>query len=292
MTKTRILVGLTLSAALVGCGGGGSGPTPVPSTSPSSGAFRTVITQSSFALNAGAASFYPLDGLVPGTVEATVDWSNAANNIKAYFTTNDCVSIVDLRAGACTVLARGDAAGTKPKRLTAPTGSYTKLFVWVENGGSAPETGSVEAAILTTTAYTPPTPAPPGTDPRAGLAPGPVYSVRIKVRTVDTGGFIYRPVYENADGTWTVYVGEFVVFDLTQKNQQLQDCVWINDPQWFIDNQNVPEGGTDSAGVFRRRGSSQPFLLRVDVVGTGRVRLQGTIDGVFSNFLDVRAETQ
>ncbi len=290
MTKTRILVGLALAAALSGCGGGSSGPTPVPGPTPTPAqSFRTVIVQGSFALNPGAASFYPLDGLVPGSVEANVDWSDAANNIKAYITDNNCVSAIELRAGRCNVLARAETAGTKPKRLTASTGSLDKLFVWVDNGGSSPENGSIEAALLTNTPYTAPTPAPPGTDPKANLPPGPVAGARIKIRTVDTGNFNYRPISENPDGSWTLRVGEFVVFDLTQKNSQGQECQWINDPKWFINDQDVPEGATDSKGVLRRRGSSQPFLMRVDVVGEGKVRLQGTIDGIFSNFLDIEA---
>jgi hypothetical protein len=289
--------GLALLAAscitLEGCGGGSSNPTPIPSSTPTpAGSFRTVIVQGSFALNAGTASFYPLDGLVAGTVEATVDWSNAANNIKAYLTTNDCVSIVDLRANRCQVLARAETVGTKPKRLSASTGTNTKLFLWVENGGSSPDNGSLEAALLTSTPYTAPTPAPPGTDPRANLASGPVYTARIKIRTVDQGNFDYRPIFENPDGTWTLYVGEFVVFDFTQKNQAGQECQWVRDPEWFINDQVVAEGATDSRGVLRRRGSSQPFLLRTDVVGEGTIRIQGTIDGVFSNFIDIRAERQ
>ncbi len=169
-------------------------------------------------------------------------------------------------------------------------GSPPKPKTTVENTGATADSGPVQADLLTATAYTPPTPLPPGSDPRANLAPGPVYTARIKVRTVDQGDFNYRPISENPDGTWTVHVGEFVVFDFTQKNQAGQECQWVNDPRWFINDQSVPEGGTDAGGVVRRRGSSQPFLLRVDVIGEGSLRIQGTIDGVFSNFLDIRAE--
>ena len=79
------------------------------------------------------------------------------------------------------------------------------------------------------------------------------------------------------------------MFDFTQKNSSGQECKWINDPVWTIDDVNVSEGGTDPKRVLRRKGSSQPFLLRVDVVGEGSVQVQGTIDGVFSNILDIRA---
>ena len=291
MTKTRIFAGLALAAALSGCGGGSpSGSTPVPGPTPTpGGSFRTVLEQRPFALNGGAASFFPLDGLVPGTVEANVDWSNVANNIKVYITDTNCASVLDLRGGRCNALATSETAGTKPRRLSAPIGTNAKLFVWIDNGSNAPESGSLEAAILTSTPYAAPTPPPVTADPRDNLPAGPVYTARVKMRSVDTGNFVYRDFYENGDGSWTVYVGEFVVFDFTQKNVAGQECKWVNDPVWTINDAGLPEGATDGAGVFRRRGSSQPFLLRVDVVGEGSVRIQGTIDGIFSNILDIRA---
>jgi hypothetical protein len=111
----------------------------------------------------------------------------------------------------------------------------------------------------------------------------------IKVRTVDTGNFNYRPFYENPDGSITVYVGEFVVFDSTPRNRAGEECQWVGTPVWYIEDVDVAEGGTDPKGVFRRRGSSQPFLLRTDVVGTGRVRVQVYLDGVYSRFLEIQA---
>ena len=292
MTTTRILVGLALAAALSGCGGGGSpsGSTPAPGPTPTpAGSYRTTLEQRSFALNAGAASFFPLDNLVSGTVEATVNWSNAANNVKVYITDNSCISVLDLRGGRCNVMARSETAGTKPRTVTASTGALPKLFVWVDNGGNAAESGSLEAVLITSTPYVAPTPPPVTADPRDNLPAGPIYTARIKMRSVDTGNFVYRDFFENGDGSWTVYVGEFVVFDFTQKNAAGQECKWINDPTWTIDDVNVPDGGTDPKRVLKRRGSSQPFLLRVDVVGEGAVKVQGTIDGVFSNILDIRA---
>lgn len=292
MTKTRILAGVALAALFSGCGGGGSpsGSTPAPAPTPTpTGSFRTVLEQRAFALNAGAASFFPLDNLVPGTVEANVNWSNAANNVKVYITDNNCSGVLDLRGGRCNVMARSEAAGTKPRQVSAPTGTNSKLFVWIDNDGGTAESGSLEAAILTTTPYAAPTPPPVTGDPRDSLPAGPVYTARIKMRSVDTGNFVYRDFFENGDGTWSVYVGEFVVFDFTQKNAAGQECKWVNEPKWTIDDVEVQEGGTDPRGVFRRRGSSQPFLLRVDVEREGSVRIQGTIDGVFSNFIEIRA---
>ena len=138
------------------------------------------------------------------------------------------------------------------------------------------------------TSDTPPAPAPTptpnsggGTDPRTGLAPGPVTRYTIKVRTIDRGGFNYRDPFQDGEGNWVVYPDEFVVFDSTQKNTGGELCQWVRDPVWTVE---------DPDNVFRVRGSSQPFLLRVDVLkNKGTVEVQASVDGVQSNALKVKA---
>src|SRR5437764_1489255 len=126
-----------------------------------------------------------------------------------------------------------------------------------------------------------PTPAPatsPGT-PRASptpsdLAAGPVTQVKAYIKTIDTGGFNYRPGEQNADGDWIVHPGEFVVFDMTQRNGAGLICNWIVDPVWTLD---------DPDGVLRLKESSSPFFLRVIVEHKGHFEMFGEIDGIRSN---------
>jgi hypothetical protein len=71
-----------------------------------------------------------------------------------------------------------------------------------------------------------------------------------------------------------------VVFDLTQKNAGGQECKWVNDPAWTVD---------DPGYVFIIKGSSQPFLLRADVdKEEGFIEVRGRIDGVDSNLLKIK----
>jgi hypothetical protein len=111
-------------------------------------------------------------------------------------------------------------------------------------------------------------------DPRDGLPAGPVTQAHIGIRSIDTGGFNYRDPKQDADGNWIVHPGEFVVFDLTQRNGAGEKCQWIKDPEWFVN---------DEAGVISLRGSSNLFLLRVDVLKKGFVEIEATIDGIDTN---------
>jgi hypothetical protein len=127
-----------------------------------------------------------------------------------------------------------------------------------------------------------PTPTPaPTADPRANLAPGPVTRFDIKVRSIapcrgseNLDCNTFRPKTQDPDGAWVVCEGDFVVFDGNQKNAQGQECRWNVDPIYTI---------TDTDGVLSRLNSSNPFLLRTDVVGRGDVRITAVLDGVQSN---------
>jgi hypothetical protein len=127
-----------------------------------------------------------------------------------------------------------------------------------------------------------PTPTPaPTPDPQANLAPGPVTRFDIKVRSIalcrgsenlDCNAF--RPKTQDPDGAWVVCEGDFVVFDGNQANAQGQECRWNADPIYTV---------TDPDGALSRLNSSNPFLLRTDVVGRGDITITAVLDGVQSN---------
>jgi hypothetical protein len=147
-------------------------------------------------------------------------------------------------------------------------------------GSPAPPTGPNPAPSANPTPRPAPTPTP---DPRLGLAPGPVTRFTIKVRTVDNG-----TRFPDVDdrGRYVVFVGERVDFDSTQKNAADQICAWTDSPVWLIDGRDVP--AESSAGVAFRRGSSQPFLLKLTMESAGSFTVRARIDGVESNVLEVR----
>jgi hypothetical protein len=102
----------------------------------------------------------------------------------------------------------------------------------------------------------------------------------IKVRTVNNGE---RDASPDAEGRWVVYPGERVDFDSTQKNANGEICRWDKDPQWFVDGVNIPLETLN--GAVYRRGSSQPFLLKLTIEGRAVFEVQAEIDGVKSNVL-------
>jgi hypothetical protein len=154
-------------------------------------------------------------------------------------------------------------------------------------GGSSPsQAGSPQAtpAPNGSPAATPkpdPTPTP---DPRPNLAPGPVVRYTIKIRTVNNGE---RDAEQDNQGRWVVHPGERVDFDSTQKNAGDQICQWRDTPHWLLDGREVPL--ESDAGVVYRRGSTQPFLLKLTMQTTGEVLVQGTLDGVVSNVMVLKS---
>jgi hypothetical protein len=148
-------------------------------------------------------------------------------------------------------------------------------------GGGSPTqstpTPTLAPAPTPTPAATPtPAPAPTPTPPNFfdTLAPGPVARYNIKLHSVrkPDGIELEEPFPQDDQGRYRVNPGDFIVFDSTQKNADGKECQWINDPVWKVD---------DSANnVMDRRPSSNPFLLRVDIIRTGVFTVSASLDGV------------
>jgi hypothetical protein len=137
-------VGLVI--AMTGCSKSSSAPAAP------SGPVRTVLTDRSFnPLSIGAQRVdvtAPGTGTATGTLEATLNWSQASNTVYLYFSDGTCVglSTVGICAGrpCCTIMASATTTA-KPKTLSlavAP-GSYT---VWVANMGPGADTGTLTVA--------------------------------------------------------------------------------------------------------------------------------------------------
>jgi hypothetical protein len=291
MNRLRLLFSAGSLVVLGACGGGSGGSsnptTPtVPTPEPLGPAVRTVLDSRSWFLRGGAGVFYNQDRLPEGTLDVTMEWSNGDVPVSVYVTeANSCPDTTSLRNGACRVVAQSVDPKVKPKTLSIPVNATKpSLAVWVVNEGRNGADGSMEVAI--TSREKPATPAPGATptpgDVKSTLPDGPVSVAFIKVRSIDQGNQKYRDPFQDRDGYWVVYNGEFVVFDLTQKNGSNQECKWVNDPTWEVD---------DPGYTFQIKGSSQPFLLRVDVTkDEGVVEIVGKIDGVTSNLLKVKAK--
>lgn len=280
---SRLVIAGFMVASLSHCGGG-SPSTPTASPSTPAQQVRTVISNGTFTLGAGAATFKNIDNPPNGTIDATLEWGNASNPVDFFATDGRCPGFPDLQAGRCTVLARAEGSA-KPKRLTFSNTTANAVYsFWIYNRGTTTESGAMEIGITTNgpiniPAATP-TPTPSGAgDPRSGLPPGPITQAKVAVRSINIGEFEYRDPTQDGDGNWIVHPGEFVVFDFSQRNGAGEKCQWINNPEWTVEE--------DEEGTVNVRGSSQPFLLRVDIVHKGYIEIQGEIDGIKSNVLPV-----
>jgi hypothetical protein len=88
-----------------------------------------------------------------------------------------------------------------------------------------------------------------------------------------------------------LFVGEFVKFDAMQSNAQGLECQWVQDPVWTWNGARIePFADSPNGAALRNRSSSNPYVLRTDVVGPGDVLLQAQVDGVLSNFVAVRVK--
>ena len=288
MNRLRTLLSLAFLATLAACGGGsggsGSPSTPVvPTPVPLGPATRTVLDTRSWTLRGGAGVFYNQDKLPEGTLDITMEWENGDIPVSIYVTeANTCPDASSLRSGACRILAQSNDPKQKPKVLNYNVGAgKPSVAVWVVNEGRVGTVGQMEAGI--TSREKPATPDPnatPNPDVKSTLPDGPVTFAFIKVRSIDTGNKNYRDASQDKDGYWILHQGEFVVFDLTQKNAANQECKWVHDPAWTVD---------DPGFVFIIRGSSQPFLLRADVdKEEGLIEVQAEVDGVRSNLLKIK----
>ena len=147
-------------------------------------------------------------------------------------------------------------------------------------GGGSPTQPSptpTPAPIPTPTPAATPTPAPdPTPTPPSyydNLAPGPVVRYNIKLHSVrkPDGTELEEPFPQDDQGRYRVNPGDFIVFDSTQKNANGDECQWINDPVWTVD---------DPANAMDRRPSSNAFLLRVDIIRTGQFVVTASLDGI------------
>lgn len=171
----------------------------------------------------------------------------------------------------------------------APIAAVTALLLTGWSCGKSEDTAAPDAAPTPVAQATPtpapaatpvPTPAPP--DPRADLAPGPVMSVKAYLKSVETshGSLEFRSVEKDKNDVFTVYVGEFVTIDSTQRNQAGQVCRWKKDPIYFWDNFD---------DMMDIRDSDQPFFFRFLVQKPGVAEVTSRIDGVESNAVYLRA---
>ena len=138
-----------IAAGLPACGGGGggSGGVTTPSTPPPTPPPPVVVSQGQgFPLEADFVGRVPFTTSRTGLLEATVDWTFAANDVDVALVRGDC-TFEQFEAIQCPVLAFSVSTTAKPERIRsdgAAAGSYT---LFVENAGPGDESVSFQVVL-------------------------------------------------------------------------------------------------------------------------------------------------
>jgi hypothetical protein len=117
-------------------------PTPVPTPPP-----PVVVSQiQGFSLKAGFVSFANFSTTSVGTLEATVDWTFATNDLDVFLTPGTC-SFAQLTANQCTMVAFSESVTAKPERARATNVAAGSYIIWIHNAGPADDTLSYQVVF-------------------------------------------------------------------------------------------------------------------------------------------------
>jgi len=141
------LFGLSvLALVLPSCGGGGKDGGPV--TGPGGQPTRTTITDQSWALDAldAAAVDIEITGSGSGTVDATVEWTFASDDVDIYVTAVTCTPEM-FASERCAYKTKADGGTTKPERVSFGVSAGDKHRFWIVNFGPQRESGTFSATL-------------------------------------------------------------------------------------------------------------------------------------------------
>ena len=149
--RMRVLAGVlgcALALSLTACGGSSDGPTPTPMVTPppTPPPPQVVAEGTGLSLEAEFIGRVPITTTRTGSLEATVDWTFAANDIDVALVRTNC-SVDQFFAGACQVLTISASTTAKPERIrvdSAAAGDYT---LFIENTGPGDETLSFQVVL-------------------------------------------------------------------------------------------------------------------------------------------------
>jgi len=139
-----VLAGVIV-AGLGACGGGGpTGGTPPPPPPPPT---PVIVAQGQgFPLKVDFVSFANFTTPQVGTVEATVDWTFAANDLDVYLTPGSC-TFDQLIANRCSMLTFSESTTAKPERVRATNVAAGSYIIWVANAGPGDESLSYQVVF-------------------------------------------------------------------------------------------------------------------------------------------------
>jgi hypothetical protein len=145
--KARVLLStgvLTLLLLGPGCGGGVTDPDPDTGGQPK----RSVISEHGWGLEPFDADAVDitLTGAGTGTLDATVEWTFAANDVDLYVTATACTAEM-FANDRCAFKAKADSSTTKPERVSFGVSAGDTYRFWIVNYGPQRESGTFVAGL-------------------------------------------------------------------------------------------------------------------------------------------------
>jgi len=140
---------IILAIALPGCGSSTSGslnPTPVPTPTPTPTATGSpmLIDEDNFSgLGAQFLAGIPFDTTTSGTIEATVDWTFARDNVEVYLVRGEC-TIDQFNNDTCPFAAFSESPTAKPERIRATNQNAGSFTLYIGNRGPDEEAVSFQ----------------------------------------------------------------------------------------------------------------------------------------------------
>lgn len=174
---------------------------------------------------------------------------------------------------------------TRPAILFSSLSALILLAACGGGGSSSPTSPATTTPPVAATPTPSATATPSGTPwdcNRSALPAGPVVTYRFKLKAIRRDGVFIEGPPEGPDfsrdsqGRIIVRVGDFLTFDSTQKNGSNNICEWDNDPSWSVSDRRVFSERTEAS----RQTTACGFLLRGDVVGTGELEVDASLDGI------------
>ena len=140
---------ILLAVVLPGCGSSSTGslnPTPVPTPTPTPAATGTptLIEEDNFSgLGAQFLAGIPFDTTTSGTIEATVDWTFARDNVEVYLVRGSC-TIDQFNSDTCPFAAFSESPTAKPERIRATNQNAGSFTLYIGNRGPDEEAVSFQ----------------------------------------------------------------------------------------------------------------------------------------------------
>jgi hypothetical protein len=147
--KRLALASVFIATLNSGCGNNSSPVAPTPVATPAPAPVSETVFQSTFSdLLPTEVALGQFTTDKTGTIDATVDWTFAADGIDVFISSGLCTA-EQFNSGSCPFLAVSTTQGAKPKKLSisgASPGSYT---IYVGNLGPNKESGVVTVKLTT-----------------------------------------------------------------------------------------------------------------------------------------------